>query len=135
MNKWFIKNITGIILKNKIKFFPTKNIFPLILLPWSHFGRRQWRFLDFEGQSMATSGLFPNDLVEWQRTSVLVLLLLTKLVGRFDETLSFIVKLLFPYEVTFKFSPYDFPFWSFSLISEFSLPSFLMEDTSIYRWR
>ncbi|KAJ9691628.1 hypothetical protein PVL29_013735 [Vitis rotundifolia] len=50
-----------------------------------------------------TSGLFLNDLVEWQRTSVLVLLSFTELAGRFDE--AFIVKPIFPYEITFGFSP------------------------------
>ena len=82
MNKWFIKfnNIASTISKKIIIFFLTKNIFPLILLPWSDFGRRRWRFLDFKGQSRAISGLFPNNLVEWQRTSVLVLLPLKKFV-------------------------------------------------------
>ena len=62
-------------------------------------------FLDFEDQSRVTSGLFPNDLVEWQRTCVAVLLPFTELVRRFDETLSFVVKPFFSYEVTFGFSP------------------------------
>ena len=49
----------GYNLKNNIIF--QKNIFPLILLPWSHFGRRWWHFLDFEDQSRATIGS------EWTR--------------------------------------------------------------------
>ena len=46
-----------------------------------------------------------NDLVEWRRTRVAVLLSFTKLVERFDEALYFVVKPFFPYEVTFGFSP------------------------------
>ena len=34
---------------------------------------------------MATSGLFPNKLVEWQKTRVAIPLLFIELVGRFDE--------------------------------------------------
>ena len=61
--------------------------------------------IDFEDQSRATSGLFPNDLVEWRITHVVGLLPFTELIGRFDEVLSFIAKFFFPYEVTFGFSP------------------------------
>ena len=63
-------------------------------------------FFDFEDQSRVTSGLFPNKLVEWRRTHVVVLFFpFIELVRRFDETLSFVVKSLFPYEVAFGFSP------------------------------
>uniref|UniRef100_F6I588 Uncharacterized protein n=1 Tax=Vitis vinifera TaxID=29760 RepID=F6I588_VITVI len=36
-------------------------------------------FLDFEDQSRVTSGLFPNKLVEWRRTRVVVILQFTEL--------------------------------------------------------
>ena len=62
-------------------------------------------FLDFEDQSRVTSSLFPNKLVEWRRTRVVVILQFTELVGKFDEAFSFVVKSLFPYEVAFGFSP------------------------------
>ena len=131
-NKWFIKfkNIAGTISKKKKKYSFQKNIFPLILLPWSHFGRRRWRFLDFRDQSRATSGLFPNDLVEWRRMRVTVLLPFIELARRFDEALSCCEA--------------PSPVWSYLWIfssgfsslefSDFS-PLLLMEDLSIYRWR
>ena len=107
INKIFIKieNIVGL----------QKNIFPLILSLWLQLEEWWWRFLDFEDQSKTTSGLFLNELVEWWKMCVVVLFLFIKLAGRFDETFSFVVKLLFPYEVAFGFSTQDFPFWIFYL--------------------
>ena len=98
--------------------------FPLILLTWSHFGRRRWRFLDFRDQSRAINGLFSNDLVEWQRTIVLVFLPFTELARRFDEALycceapSPIRSYLWIFFLGF--SSLGFSSLEFSLISEFS---------------
>ena len=41
----------------------------------------------------------PNELVEWRRTHVTILLSFIELADRFDETFSFVVKPIFPYEV------------------------------------
>ena len=76
-------------------------------MPWLQFGRQRWRFIDFKDQSRATSGLFPNGLVEWRRIHVTVLPF-TKLARRFDGAFSFVVKPLFLYEVAYKFSLLDF---------------------------
>ena len=80
------------------EYFPS-NSFALITL-W----KTTMTFLDFEDQSRVTSGLFPNELVKWRRTRVAVLPII-ELARRFDEAFSFVVKLLFPYEVAFGFSP------------------------------
>ena len=109
----------------------SKRIFSLwFFLPWSHFGRQRWHFLDFEDRLRATSGLFSNDLVEWQRTRVVVLLSFTELAERFDEAL----EALFPvrsYFWIFSLGFFFFGYFFLFLISSF----FLIEDTSIYRWR
>ena len=113
-----------------IIFFLTKNIFPLILLLW----RRRWRFLDFKDQSRVTSGLFPNELVKWQRMRLAVLPF-TKLAEKFDETFSFVMKPFFPVQNCLWIFSLGFSFLNFFFISQFlhllswkKTPLFIGED-------
>ena len=52
--------------------------------------------IDFEDQSRATSGLFLNEVVEWQRMRVVVIFSFTELARRFDEAFFSIMNPLFP---------------------------------------
>ena len=102
--KYLLKlKILGYNFKNNIRY---KRIFSLWFFRFDHNLKNddELVFLNLK-INQGTKWLFPKWTYWMMKNICVVPLLFTKLVGRFDETFSFVVKPLLPYKVAFEFSP------------------------------